>query len=478
MFTPYINWKLFYPYSILLIVGLIILVLSRIGSAKDRNNLIYLGIFGFVVFLFHLWANYPTSAIGFDGMIMSDPVGYSAAMLIGFCGLAVILMSADFISRKKIPVGEYTSFIVLSAFAMSILAISNELITFFISIETASISFYVLTAMEKNNPKAREAAFKYFVLGSFSAGFLMLGIAFIYGACGTTYFHQIGEILQKNKELSPVWISIGFSLMLIGFGFKLSLVPFHFWTPEVYEGAPTTITAYLATASKVAGFAVFYRFAITLGNYTFGRIDMIEALWFIAFFTIIIGNLMALIQTRFKRMLAFSSVAHSGYLMLAVMAVVLKPELQDSAESALIFYLLIYALMKLLAFGCAVAIGDRGEGEIRDYAGLFEHQPVLALAMVLAMLSLLGIPPTGGFFGKLFVFKAALETGFIYLTIIAILASVISAFYYLRIIVLMIMKTAEEKIYPPPITKRSILILGIISGLIILYGLFPQTILM
>lgn len=468
------NWTIIYPYIILLAAGMLTLILSKISSEKDKNSLFYLGVFSFIIFIFHCSKTEVKNDLLFGGMLKNDVIGFYSAILASLCGLAVLLISKDYTQNRKIPSGEYVSIILISAFALGTLSLSNELTTFLISIEIVSISFYILTALEKRSLASREAAFKYFILGSFSAGFLILGCAFIYGGTGTTSLDKISEALLSKKIISPLWITIGFFFMLVGIGFKLSLAPFHFWTAEIYEGAPTPITAYLATASKVSVFAFFFRLALALSNHAAGRADIIEALWWIALLTIIIGNLMALLQTKIKRLLAFSSIAHSGYITIVILAVFAKPEIQREASYAMMFYLSAYSFMNFLAFATMTAVGDRGDREIEEYSGLFERQPMLSVCMTLAMFSLTGIPPTVGFFGKFYVFKSALDAGFTSLAVAAVITSVISAFYYFRVVVMMFMKPSEKGIIPMPVAKGNLILLAILSFLIILFGIIPQ----
>ncbi len=376
-------------------------------------------------------------------LLQVDKLGLFVCCILLLGAALVLLCSFDYVRRwPGLDRGEYSVLLLAATAAMMLLTLANDLVMIFLAIETFSIALYVLSGFLRDRRASLEAAFKYFVLGAFSAGFLLYGIALVYASTGSTNLSLIGHLLEHEQVGVTPLLLVGFGLMLVGLGFKVAIVPFHQWTPDVYEGAPKTVTAFMAAGTKAAAFAALLRVLWT----GFGPLadSWAPALAFLALATMIIGNLSALVQEDLVRMLAFSAVAHAGYLLVAVVAG--GPE----GEGAMLFYLLVYALMNIGAFACILAIGPVGEEgrdatNLRDLKGLAARHPGLALALSIFLFSLTGLPPTAGFLAKWYIFQAAVGAGYAWLAVAVVIASVLSAFYYLRPIVMMTMAAPEDE---------------------------------
>jgi NADH-quinone oxidoreductase subunit N len=373
----------------------------------------------------------------FEGMFVHDGVTVFFTLL--FCGIAAVsvLLSWDYVKRTGINQAEYYALLLSATLGMIVMAASNDLITVFLGLELMSLALYVLVGFRRNQLESNEAALKYFLLGAFASGFLLYGIALLYGATGTTNLQRMAAFLADSPMTKSPLFVIGGLLTLIGLAFKVSAVPFHMWTPDAYEGAPTSVTAFMSAGAKAAGFAALVR--IGLSAYGDAREQFVPVLSAIAILTMTVGNVTALLQTNVKRMLAYSSIAHAGYVLVAIVAG--GPE----GSSAALFYLAVYSFMNLGAFGVLTVLGrDRDERVmVSDLAGVGFRHPALGIAMTLFMLSLGGIPPTAGFMGKVYVFSVALKAGLLPLVVIGVLNSVVSVFYYLRITVAMYMEEPQ-----------------------------------
>jgi len=373
----------------------------------------------------------------FEGMFVHDPFTVFFTLL--FCAIAAlaVLLSWDYVRRTRIDHGEYWALLLCATLGMIVMAASNDLITIFLGLELMSLALYVLVGFRRTRLESNEAALKYFLLGAFASAFLLYGIALLYGATGTTNLTRMAAFLADSPLLSNPLLIVGRLLVLVGLGFKIAAVPFHMWTPDAYEGAPTTVTGYMSAGAKAAGFAALLRVAqLALPDL---QSDWRPVLTWIAILTMTVGNVAALLQNNLKRMLAYSSIAHAGYVLVAVIA--------GGADggSAAMFYLAVYSLMNLGAFGILALLG-RGTEErvlVSDLAGFGFRQPLLGLAMAVFMLSLGGIPPTAGFMGKVYVFSVALKAGLLPLVIVGMLNSVVSVFYYLRVTVAMYMQEPQ-----------------------------------
>jgi NADH-quinone oxidoreductase subunit N len=372
-----------------------------------------------------------------------------------------ILMSVDYLKRTGIERGEYYTLLLFTTVGTMWMVAANDLIAVFVALELLSIPLYVLAAFRAPELKSEESGLKYFILGAFSSAFFVYGAALVYGATGTTniptLFQTVSATLFSGSEstanATQLLLLIGSGLMLVGLGFKVAVAPFHMWTPDVYEGAPTPITAIMSVGAKVGGFAALLRiFGTGLATLAPAAVatntDWQTIMWLLAALTMIIGNLTAIVQTNIKRMLAYSSIAHAGYIMMAVAAtgtVSVGTGLPNSAAQAALFYLLAYMFTNLGAFAVAMAVekNDGSGTNMEDFVGLSKSRPAMALMMAVFMLSLTGIPGTAGFIGKIFVFQTSLEAGLVPLAIIGVLTSIISGFYYLRVVVNMYLREGE-----------------------------------
>jgi NADH-quinone oxidoreductase subunit N len=421
--------------AIALSIGILALLLleflpARSGSSRSAIvSLLTLAAAGFAV-----WRVRETRRLLFDGMFVHD--GFTVFFTLLFCASAAlaIFISWDYVKRTRIRPAEYYALLLSSTLGMIVMAASNDLITIFLGLELMSLALYVLVGIRRARLESNEAALKYFLLGAFASGFLLYGIALLYGATGSTNLGQIALYLRDSPVRSSPLFVAGALLLLIGFGFKVAAVPFHMWTPDAYEGAPTSVTGFMSVGAKAAGFAALLRVALKVLGPT--QADFGPVLAWIAILTMTVGNVTALLQSNLKRMLAYSSIAHAGYVLVAVVAG--GPE----GAAAALFYLAVYSFMNLGAFGILCMLG-RGEDErvlLADVRGLSLKHPFLAFGLTLFLLSLGGIPPTAGFMGKIVVFGAALHTGHLGLVVVGVLNSVVSVFYYLRVTVAMYME--------------------------------------
>jgi len=415
---------------------------------------------------------------GFFGLIQFDTYSLFFHWLVGLVAFLVILASDSYLERENLAPAEFYALILFATAGMGVLASAQELLTAFIGLEMSSISSYVLAGYRRDSVKSSESAVKYFLLGSFATAFFLYGIALVYGASGSTNLMQIA-----STDPSSNLLRLGLALILVGLGFKVAAAPFQVWTPDVYEGAPTPVTALFAAGPKAATFALLLRIFTTIHAAT----DFwFWAFWIIAVVTMFVGNLGALVQTNVKRMLAYSSIAHAGYTLVAFAAVTtmkLDPETGAApAYAAVLFYLLGYSLVKVGAFTIVSEIGGQGERYLTldDFAGLGTRQPFAAAAMTLFLLSLLGMPITAGFFGKFYVFKAAINSKLIWLAVLMTINSAIGAYYYLRVIVVMYMREHKGDVPAEAATRLSptAAMVVAVAALATLYlGLLPNHVL-
>jgi NADH-quinone oxidoreductase subunit N len=419
-----------------------------------------------------------TPGEGFYGLIQSDVFSFFFRLLVGLVAVLVVLAADSYLEREKLPFAEFYALLLFATAGMGVLASARELLTAFIGLELSSISSYILAGFRRDSTKSSEASLKYFLLGSFATAFFLYGIALVYGATGTTNLGRMDDA-DPNSNL----LKLGLSLILIGLGFKVAAAPFQIWTPDVYEGAPTPVTALFSAGPKAAAFALLLRIFASVPAATH---FWFWAFWVLAALTMFAGNLGALLQTNVKRLLAYSSIAHAGYILVAFAAVTfMANDLNGGATpayAAVLFYLLSYALVKIGAFTIVSEIGGWGEKNLTldDYAGLAQRQPVAAAALSLYLLSLLGLPVTAGFFGKFYIFKAAVNSHLIWLAVLMAVNSIIGAYYYLRVIVVMYMReaSAEAMAAAPvrfPVAVNVVLAVTAIGT--VYFGLFPNQVL-
>ncbi|HXM96010.1 MAG TPA: NADH-quinone oxidoreductase subunit N [Candidatus Dormibacteraeota bacterium] len=414
----------------------------------------------------------------FGGLVQADAFALFFRLLVGLVGFLVVLAAGPYLQRERLPFPEFYALLLFATAGMGVLASAQELLTAFIGLELSSISSYILAGYRRDSLKSSESSMKYFLLGSFATAFFLYGIALVYGAAGTTNLGRMSAV-----DPGSALLKLGLAMILIGLGFKVAAAPFQIWTPDVYEGAPTPVTALFSAGPKAAAFALLLRI--------FAIVPAATHLWFWAFWvlavlTMFAGNLGALLQTNVKRLLAYSSIAHAGYVLVAFAAVTFlagNSEVGASAAyAAILFYLLGYALVKIGAFTIVSQLGGLAEKNLSldDYAGLAQRQPVVAAALSLFLLSLLGLPVTAGFFGKFYIFKAAVNSHLLWLAVLMAINSVIGAYYYLRVIVVMYMRDPSTEISsaPParfPLTVK--LVLAITVAATVYLGLFPNHIL-
>src|SRR5215212_3860488 len=412
-----------------------------------------------------LWGRNATS---FGGTLQADKFGLFITITLVIVGVLTIMLSGPTLERENLPAGEYYAVTLFAIAGMMIMAIATDLLVIFIALEILSLSVYVLTGMRRDDPLSIEGAFKYFLLGAFSSAFFLYGVALSYVLTGSTRLDRIGSYMAaEGMNVSPMML-MAVGLLLVGFAFKVSAVPFHMWTPDAYEGAPTVVTGFMSTGVKAAAFAAFAR--VFLSAFEPLRADWTPVLWGIAILTMILGTVVGVAQSNLKRMLAYSSIAHGGYLLVGLVAA------NQVGKAAILFYLLAYSVTNLAAFGVIALLGarDRDNDELRDYAGLWHTRPALAALMTVCLLSLGGLPPTAGFIGKWYIFSAAVSAGYYWLAIIAVLTSVVSVFFYLRVVVMMYMADREASL-PGPVTvpRLGLAALTVAIAAIFYLGLLP-----
>jgi NADH-quinone oxidoreductase subunit N len=461
------QWLPILPLITISIAAIVVLLVGVRVEDDETDGLGWLTIASIAIAFVFTLAMSGQNATAFAGSIAIDDFAVFFELAILFVAAVIVLMSLNYADEVRLPGAEYYSLILFAALGMMLMAAAGDLIIIFLGLETMSLAIYVLAGLKRSDPRSGEAAIKYFLLGAFSTGFLLYGIALIYGATGTIKLEPIRTALAHGIALGTPMLLLGLGMMLIGFGFKIAAVPFHMWTPDAYEGAPTPITAYMATGVKLAAFAGFLRvFPLHLGAVS---AEWSWVLWVMAALTMTVGNIVALVQTNIKRMLAYSAIAHAGYLLVAMAAV------GPTAGAAMLFYLLGYVVTNLGAFGVVVALERRDVAHdlIEDYRGLAQREPALAAAMTIFLLSFTGVPPLVGFIGKFYVFTAALQAGLVWLVVIAVLNAVMAAYYYIYIIVAMYMQ--EGGVAVGRMSLRPGLVATIAIALIatILIGVYP-----
>jgi len=446
------------PYLIVAGGGLLVMLVDSFVRTLKKDHLSYLTMFiliGMVVVQI-IGAQSHETLLG--GMMIATSFTRFFNYLFAGIGVMTTISATGIYDREGQYRPEFYPLLLFSILGMMVLVAANDLVTLFLGLETMSLSTYILVGGVRGNIRSSEAGFKYLILGGFSSAFLLMGMALLYGFSGGTGFAAISAALDSG-QIDILLVGLGSALMLVGFGFKVAMVPFHMWTPDVYDGAPAYVTGFMATAIKAAGFAILIRFALLMQpQLAFAWYPVLSVLAVVTMFT---GNLVALAQENIKRMLAWSSIAHAGYLMLGVLTLISPAtggsdmmmrakEIGISAGSAVLFYLIGYSLMNLAAFGLVNVLGN-GKGEEGDdisrYAGLSKTKPLAAVTLAIAMLSLAGIPPFVGFMGKFYLFEAVVRAGLIPLAILGVINSLISVYYYLRVIVVMYMKDPEEGSY-------------------------------
>jgi NADH-quinone oxidoreductase subunit N len=466
----------FLPETILTAAGTGMMLLEGMFSEKKEGKGVIFGHLTLITLLVALIAAIYANGFpgtGFSGMIVVDGFATFFRVLVLCVGMLTVLISYQYLDREHAEAGEYHALILFSIVGQCVMATSNELIMVFIGIEVSSIATYVLAGYLRDDKRNNEAALKYFLLGSFATAFLLYGVVWIYGSVHSTHLDVIRSVLG-NRDLgtSALMVGTGVALIFVGFAFKVSAAPFQVWAPDVYQGAPAPVSAFMSAGPKAAAFAVFVRVFMTAFSPVIDRWE--PFVWVSALLTMVIGNFAALMQSNIKRLLAYSSIAHAGYVMVAIAAH------SQIGVSAVMFYLAAYALMNIGAFAVIAHFSRQGEKyvNVEDLAGLAWKQPVTAALFAVFLFSFIGVPLTGGFFGKFYIFKAALDANMIWLSVLGLLNSAVAAYYYLRILVVMYMKEPGESMNSlQPVSTGISLTLWVSAIGTVFLGIFPSTVL-
>jgi NADH-quinone oxidoreductase subunit N len=457
------------PLLIIVFAALAVLILEVFLKRGNKDYLAYISLFFLIVSGFVCFKLWNKEYSYFNGNLFLDNLSLFLFFILIIATGFVVLISMKYIVLQDANYGEYYSLLLLALSGMFIMVSTSDFLVIFLGLEVLSISSYALAGLRREDEKSSEAALKYFLLGSFASAFLVYGIALLYGASRSTNILEIIQYFQTGNDLS-VMALIGLGLVIIAFGFKIAVVPFHMWTPDVYQGAPTPITAFFSFGPKAVGFAVLLRIFYPYWKVALDSQTVFWLLWIMSVLTMVVGNLIALRQTNLKRILAYSSIAHAGYLMIAILA-------QDN--SSLVFYLTVYLFMNIGAFAAVISMSKKEKEylELDDYAGVGFKYPWIGATFSVFLLSLAGFPPTGGFLAKFYVFSAAVRQGLVPLVVIAVMASLISVFYYLRIIVYMYMRDPTYEIEIHKENPALFLVLFLCLYGVLQLGLFPGNIL-
>ena len=469
---PAVNMTPILPEIFLSVLAMALLLINVFVPSSQKSYLGYISFVGVVVAAILVGTGWGAPVESFSGSVVQDNFATFFKMIFLLSAGLAILISDQYMEREGCNHGELYPLILFTVVGMMLMAAGTDLMTIFLGLEVMSVSLYILAGFNRANLKSNEAGLKYFLLGAFSTGFLLYGMALTYGATGTTRIAKIAAVVgQMTAPSANVMLVAGMLLMLTGFAFKVAAAPFHMWTPDVYEGAPTPMTAFMSAGPKAAGFAAALRiFLVALPTL---QVEWSQLLWVLAVLTMTIGNITALRQDNIKRMLAYSSIAHAGYALVGFAAG------NSTGTAGILFYMLSYTFMNIGAFAVIILIGKKGEsnGNVMDFAGLGFRHPVLAVVMSVFLFSLAGIPPTAGFIGKFYLFSGAIQKGYIGLAVIGVLNSAASVYYYLRVMVYMYMKEPTEDFEWTQVSAPIALSLLIsLSGTLIL-GIVPSVIL-
>jgi NADH-quinone oxidoreductase subunit N len=467
------------PELLVVFAACAVLALDPITPSSKKDGLAWLSLGTMAVCMGLTAARFGSPTTAFGGLVVIDNYSCFWKLLLYFVTGLTILLSFPYLKEERIYLGEYYGFILLALSGMMVMVSGTDLLTIYLGTELMSLSLYVMAGLKRTEAKSLEASAKYFVLGAFSSGILLYGISLLYGSAGSTQLPAIAAAIA-GRSLDDPLLLFATILIAVGFSFKLAVVPFHMWTPDVYQGAPTSVTAFMAVASKAASFGAFMRvFVEGLGG--------VRANWSLMFLllcvvTLILGNIVALVQTNVKRMLAYSSIAHAGYALIGVVAAGrLAPAESSSAVASVMLYIALYAFMTFGAFTIIAMLRKGGlEGdEIEDFSGLAKRHPFAALLMLVFMVSLAGIPPTAGFIGKFYVFMSAVQAGLTWLAVLALVFAAISAYFYLRLVMVMYMREPETVTALSPrfvsSPALSIVLACAIAG-VVFFGFYPDPI--
>jgi NADH-quinone oxidoreductase subunit N len=467
-FASSMDMARFLPELILTIAGTLLMVLDPVIHRRSSSLFGHLSILALLAGIGGALYGYAHQGPAFGGLLMVDGFATFFNVLVMVVGILTVLPAYRFLEREGAETGEFHALLLFSVAGQCIMASANELIIIFIGLEISSIASYVMAGYLRDDKRANEAALKYFLLGSFATAFFLYGVALIYGATGTINLSAVRGVILGPSAPAPVFIGVAAAIMFVGLAFKVSAAPFQIWAPDVYQGAPTPVSAFLSAGPKAAAFAVFLRIFMTAFEPI--AVGWVPLVWICALLSMTVGNFAALLQTNVKRMLAYSSIAHAGYVLVALTAQ------SDVGTAAAMFYLAGYAFMNVGAFAVVSHLSGRGEKyqDIESFKGLAQKQPLTAAMLTIFLLSLIGVPLTGGFFGKFYIFKAALESHLVWLTVLGLLNSAVAAYYYLRILVMMYMHEPGEAVSDiEPLTPSLGLALILPALGTLFLGIFP-----
>jgi NADH-quinone oxidoreductase subunit N len=464
MMSPELNGVI--PVICVVLAGVACLLAEAFREKGERmpiGGLGLIGLTGAAISAVLLWGRHSVSF----GVVVADDFGLFVTLVLAAVGALTIVYASGTLERDGLPAGEFYALVLFALAGMMLMATSADLLVMFLSLEVFSLAVYVLTGLRRRVAASAEGAFKYFLLGGFSSAFFLYGIAFCFGLSGSTHLDAVGrELAAQSTAGNLLWL-VALALLLVGFGFKVAAVPFHMWTPDAYEAAPPIVTGFMSTAVKAAAFAAFVR--VCLSTFDPLRAYWVPVLWGLALCTMILGTVVGVAQASLKRMLAYSSLAHGGYLLVALTAA------NTIGKGAILFYLLVYAITNLGAFAVIAMLGSEQapRDQVKDYAGLWRSRPLMAALLAIFLLSLGGFPPMAGFVAKWYVFTAAITAGQYALAIVGVLTSVISVFFYLRVIVVMFMVERTESERPATLALPAVAAL-VLSALALLYlGMLP-----
>jgi NADH-quinone oxidoreductase subunit N len=478
---PSLNLLVIAPEIVVLVTALLVMLADLALPREQKARLAWpslVGVLAAAGLSFYLWDGRDPAL---QDMLVADGYALFLNLVILAAAALAILFSVDYAERTGLAQGEYYTLLLVSTAGMMLMAAAINLVTLFLALEILSLALYILVGLNRAELRSAEAALKYFLLGAFASGFLLYGMALVYGQAGTTALAGVRDYVAALSTPVPTLLTVALGLMIVGLGFKVALVPFHMWTPDAYHGAPTSVTAFMSAGAKAAGFAALGRVVL----YAFGDATAQPALYgqwvwvlaVLAALTMTVGNLAALRQTNLKRMLAYSSIAHAGYLLVGLAAGT------SAGTSALLFYLFAYTFMTIGAFAVLIAVGRSGNapggGEtLDDLAGLAARKPGLAAVMALCMLSLAGVPPLAGFLAKLYIFGAAVQADLTWLAVLGVVNSVVSAYYYLRVVVTMYMhEPRPAEAAAAPVCPALAVGVGLAALAIVVLGLWPSPLL-
>lgn len=456
------------PELILTVAGTLFMAVAALMGERRTHGFGHASVLALLAALAATVYAYSNAGTAFSRMLVVDGFATFFRVLVLVVGILTVISSYDFLSREGADSAEYHALVLYSIVGQSLMVTANELIMIFIGLEISSIATYVLAGYLRDDPRANESSVKYFLLGSFATAFFLYGVALIYGVSGSTNLTVIRSAITSPSVL----VGVSAALMLVGLGFKISAAPFQIWAPDVYQGAPTPVAAFLSAGPKAAAFAIFLRIFMTAFEGVGTRWEPL--VWVSALLSMTIGNFAALVQPNIKRLLAYSSIAHAGYVLVAVTS------RSDIGTAAAMFYLAAYALMNIGSFAVVTHLSGKGERylSVDDFAGLGTRQPMTAALLSIFLLSLIGVPLTAGFFGKFYIFRAALDSHLVWLTVLGLLNSAVAAYYYLRILVVMYMHEPSEAVaaLPPLSTSLKAALLLPALGTLLL-GIFPSAVL-